>query len=82
MCDGISGIRSIYCSWSEVESTHLTYSPDSTIAATCVPVSSASLLAICVSEYVQESGVCIVISTMHDSVWVVCGVVCKVVCES
>ena len=44
-------------SWPEVECTHLTYSPDSTIAAACVPVSSASLLAICVSEYVQESGV-------------------------
>ena len=42
------------------------------IAAACVPVFSASLLAICAPEYVQESGVecaLYVVSAMYGSVW-------------
>ena len=48
------------------------YVPDPMITAVCVPVSSASLLAICASESVQESGVeCVlyVVTVVYGSVW-------------
>ena len=44
------------------------------IAAACVPVFSASLLTICVPEYVQESGVeCVlyVVTAVYGIVWLV-----------
>ena len=55
--------------WNPVYIAGLRYPPDPMIAAACFPVSSVSLVTICVSECVQESGVRIVISPVYGCMW-------------